>query len=168
MRAEWREDGPPQKQWMEQLGLGLMVVTDVAIVFELIRSAGWSDFDTAGVVWAVAALIYAAALTLGWWRVRIRPARRYSSSGNLAAVPLLLQAALYTVFWAATALGFNSIHGPGGPLGEFMFFGLASMFFIVGPISAMVLLSGYARRAEPMLLAQISGPFLFFAVILLG
>ena len=163
MRAKWREDTTPDKQWVDQLGLGLMVVTDVAIVFHLIRSADWSDLDMVVVALCVAAMFYAAALTYGWWCVRLRPKRRYSSSGSLAAAPLLIQAILYTVFWTGTALGAEPVLWPGS-LGTNMFFGLAAMFFVVGPVGAVVL-SGYARRTGPMLLAQVSGPLLFFALL---
>ena len=79
--------------------------------------------------------------------------------------PLLIQAVLYTVYWTATALGSYPMQWSGA-LGQVMLFGLLSMFFVVGPVGA-VLLSGYAHRTGPMLLAQISGPFLFIALLAL-
>ena len=155
MRSSARPDDTPHLRWMDRTGLGLLLVTDVAVAVALI-DLGWNA--TAYTF----CILYAGGLTVGWWRVRLRPTPEYALPSAVAVVPLLVQAALYACFWLF--LINSDLHA--GPLGWFagvVWYGAFLTFFAVGPFCGVVLLLT-ARRALPLFLAEIGGPLLYLVL----
>ncbi len=126
-------------------------------------------------LYAVFGLLYGVGLAAGAWLVR--PEERRRRIFPLLMLPLLLQAAIYIVYWYPIATFAMSGADGTGPIGSPMDTPAqaaalqATITALIMGWAPSVLLLLFARRAQALLAAQIAGPLLavvFYVLMWVG
>jgi len=115
-------------------------------------------------LFAVFGLLYGVGLAAGAWLVR--PADRHRKIFPLLMLPLLVQAAVYIIYWYPVATfamsGADGTGHNGSPMdtpAQAAALQAAITALIMGWAPSVLLLL-FARRARPLLAAQLAGPLL--------